>query len=92
MKYRSRMEITADILELALNGERKTRLMYRASLSHPQLTVYLELLISGGLLKYVEERKLYQTTEKGRHFLEISKEMNSMLPPQNKPPGEETIT
>lgn len=85
------MDITADILELALNGERKTRLMYRASLSHPQLTVYLELLTSGGLLKYVEDKKLYQTTEKGRRFLEISKEMNSMLPP-NKPPRGETIS
>lgn len=81
------MDIAADILELALNGEAKTRLMYRASLSYQQLKKYLELLTSSGLLKYVDDEKLYQTTERGRHFLETSKEMNSMLP-QNKPPRE----
>jgi predicted transcriptional regulator len=85
VKYRSRMDIAAAILEIAQGGAIKTRIMYRAFLSFPQLKEYLELLLDGGLLEYVPEEKEYYTTEKGKHFLKMYKEVGQMIfPPGNK--------
>jgi predicted transcriptional regulator len=81
VKYRSRMDIAAAILDIAQGGAIKTRIMYRAFLSFPQLKEYLELLLDGGLLQYVEEEKEYYTTEKGRHFLKMYKEVGQMIFP-----------
>jgi predicted transcriptional regulator len=70
-QYRSRIEIAADILEIAKNGARKTRIMYMGNLSFDLLQKYLDLLVK---LRLVEIRggpeKSYVATEKGRRFLE----------------------
>lgn len=84
MKYRSRMDIAAAILEIAQGGAIKTRIMYRAFLSFPQLKEYLELLQDGGLLDYVAEEKEYYTTEKGRQFLKMYKDVGQMIFPGAK--------
>ena len=42
MKYRSRTEIVAMILEAANGGATKTRIMYKAFLSYAQLREYLQ--------------------------------------------------
>lgn len=81
MKYRSRMDIAADVLEVAQGGAIKTRIMYKAFLSFPQLKEYLELLQDGGLLDYVAEEKEYYTTEKGRQFLKMYKDVGQMIFP-----------
>lgn len=81
MKYRSRMDIAAAILEIAQGGAIKTRIMYKAFLSFPQLKEYLELLLDGGLLEYSEEEKEYYTTEKGKQFLKMYKEVGQMIFP-----------
>ncbi len=81
MKYRSRMDIAAAILEIAQGGAIKTRIMYKAFLSFPQLKEYLELLLDGGLLEYNEEEKEYYTTEKGKQFLKMYKEVGQMIFP-----------
>lgn len=81
MKYRSRMDIAADVLEVAQGGAIKTRIMYKAFLSFPQLKEYLELLQGGGLLDYVAEEKEYYTTEKGRQFLKMYKDVGQMIFP-----------
>ncbi len=81
MKYRSRMDIAAAILEIAQGGAIKTRIMYKAFLSFPQLKEYLELLQDGGLLDYVAEEKEYYTTEKGRQFLKMYKDVGQMIFP-----------
>ncbi|WP_415282282.1 winged helix-turn-helix domain-containing protein [Candidatus Nitrososphaera sp. FF02] len=81
MKYRSRMDIAAAILEIAQGGAIKTRIMYKAFLSFPQLKEYLELLLDGGLLEYVEEEKEYYTTEKGKQFLKMYKDVGQMIFP-----------
>ena len=44
MKYRSRTDIAAAILEIALDGSIKTKITYRAFLSFPQLKEYLSVL------------------------------------------------
>jgi predicted transcriptional regulator len=81
VKYRSRMDIAAAILEIAQGGAIKTRIMYKAFLSFPQLKEYLELLQDGGLLDYVAEEKEYYTTEKGRQFLKMYKDVGQMIFP-----------
>ena len=83
MKYRSRMDIAAAILEIAQHGAIKTQIMFRAFLSFPQLKEYLSLLADAGLLKYREEVREYQTTERGMRFLKMYKEVDSMIPNEN---------
>ena len=81
MKYRSRMDIAAAILEIAQGGAIKTRIMYKAFLSFPQLKEYLELLQDGGLLDYVAEEKEYHATERGKRFLKMYKEVGQAILP-----------
>jgi predicted transcriptional regulator len=46
MKYRSRTDIVAQILEAASGeGANKTKIMYKAYLSHDQLKEYLSILM-----------------------------------------------
>jgi predicted transcriptional regulator len=78
------MDIAAAILEIAQGGAIKTRIMYKAFLSFPQLKEYLELLQDGGLLNYVAEEKEYYTTEKGRQFLKMYKDVGQMIFPGAK--------
>lgn len=67
------MDIAAAILDIAQGGSIKTRIMYKAFLSFPQLKEYLDTLTDGGLLKYVEQERVYYTTEKGKRFIKICK-------------------
>lgn len=83
MKYRSRMDIAAAILEIAQDGAIKTRIMYNAFLSFPQLKEYLDLLLKGGLLLHEEGDRTYHTTDKGRRFLKMYREVDKMIPPNN---------
>jgi predicted transcriptional regulator len=71
MKYRSRTDITAQILEAGNGGVTKTKIMYKAFLSYAQLKEYLTVLIENGLLEYIEGEQIYRTTEKGNRFLKI---------------------
>ena len=83
MKYRSRTDIAAAILEIAQGGAIKTRIMYRAFLSFPQLKEYLKLLTDQDLLEHSEDGTLYLTTQKGHRFLKLYKEIDSMVPKEN---------
>lgn len=82
MKYRSRIDIVANILHVAEPGAIKTRIMYRAFLSFPQLKEYLELLTDSGLLAYSDEERLFRTTAKGKHLLRIYGEVGQMISPK----------
>lgn len=69
-RNRSRFEISADILEAAMGGARKTHIMYRANLSFNMLCRYLGLLTTNGLLSPdTSMDELYRTTEKGLIYL-----------------------
>jgi predicted transcriptional regulator len=83
VKYRSRMDIAASMLETADGGALKTRIMYNAFVSFPQLEEYLELLTDAGLIEYVKEEKVYHTTDKGRRFLKMYREVDAMVPREN---------
>ena len=83
MKYRSRTDIAAAILEIALEGAIKTKIMYKAFLSFPQLKDYLSVLHERGLLDYVEAEHEYRTTERGKDFLKMYKDVGQIIFPPN---------
>ncbi|HUG96798.1 MAG TPA: winged helix-turn-helix domain-containing protein [Nitrososphaera sp.] len=81
MKYRSRTDIAAAILEIALDGSIKTRIMYKAFLSFPQLKEYLAVLEAKGLLEHIAIDREYRTTDKGKQFLKMYKDVGHMIFP-----------
>jgi predicted transcriptional regulator len=81
MKYRSRTDITSQILESANGGTSKTRIMYSAFLSYAQLKEYLSVLTENGLLEYEEGENKYKTTAKGLKFLTVYQHMDAIAGP-----------
>jgi predicted transcriptional regulator len=79
MKYRSRSEIIAMILQAANNGATKTRIMYGAYLSYAQVKEYLEFLQNKKLLSYEEGTSQYRLTEKGLQFLRVFDQISDMI-------------
>jgi predicted transcriptional regulator len=75
MKYRSRTEIVATILDSANGGATKTKMMYKAFLSYHQLNEYLTVLIENDLIEYLNGTQTFRTTEKGLNLLKIHNEM-----------------
>jgi predicted transcriptional regulator len=70
-QYRNRLQIAADIIEIAKNGSRKTRIMYLGNLSFELLHRYLEMLVNFGLIQTRDgDSSTYVATEKGLQFLE----------------------
>jgi len=68
-KYRSRLRIIADILHIASDGAKKTRIMYQANLSYKLLCQYLDEVVSARLVTF-EKGKSYVLTNSGERFLE----------------------
>ena len=79
MKYRSRTEIAAMILQSARVGATKTKIMYKAYLSYAQVKEYLRFLQESNLIKYEEGAQIYKVTEKGRHFLQAYDEISDLV-------------
>ncbi len=84
MKYRSRTEIVAMILDAANGGATKTKIMYKAFLSYAQLREYLSVLIENNLIEYIEGLQTYKTTEKGLNFLKMHNEIGELLNTQKQ--------
>lgn len=80
MKYRSRTDIVAQILEAANGGgATKTKIMYKAYLSYAQLKEYLTVLLESGLIEYQEGKQEYRTTAKGIQFLSTYGQIGQMI-------------
>jgi predicted transcriptional regulator len=79
MKYRSRTEITAMILDSASAGATKTKIMYKAYLSYTQLKEYLSYMEQNDLIKYEIGTQLYTVTEKGRKLMHLYDEIDDMV-------------
>ena len=70
-QYRSRIQIAADILEIAKAGSRKTKIMYLGNLSFDLLQKYLDILLKHDLLEvHRGPDTSYVATKKGKQFLE----------------------
>jgi len=70
-RRRNNIEITADILEVAKNGAKKTRIVYQANLNFKVLHEYLAELEKAGLItNSAEGGGLVRTTERGAKYLD----------------------
>lgn len=69
--YRGPLEITANILEVAKAGSRKTRIMYLGNLSFELTQKYLKQLKESQLIEIKDNNgeKIYRLTPKGDQFL-----------------------
>ena len=69
---RSEIEIISEILALAKNGTKKTRILYQTNLSYTQLQNYLFFLLKSDVLREenLNSVKTYKTTDKGIKIME----------------------
>ena len=83
MRYRRQgIEIIMDILEISLNGAKKTHIMHKANLNFSMLRRYLQQLLSKGLLEKIDnpyEDDYYKTTDEGREVLKIYKALRARI-------------
>jgi predicted transcriptional regulator len=68
--YRGRLDIIADILDVARENAKKTQIMYQANLSYKVLQRYLAEIIEASLIYFEDEKRCYGLTDKGREFLD----------------------
>ncbi len=74
---RGELEIMGDILHVAINGARKTEIVYKANLNFTRIERYIPLLEKRGLIEIA--RPLYKTTPKGEEFLRNYQELRKGL-------------
>ena len=75
VKYRGRLEIIVDVLNVATRGAKKTKIMYVANLSYRLLEKYLEETVGLGFMCF--NNNCYEVTERGRTFLEKYNDFSS---------------
>jgi len=69
-RKRSNLEVSADILKVAIGGAKKSHIVYQANLNFAIIKEYLENLARSGLLTApMDDSKLYTTTDKGIAFV-----------------------
>ena len=86
LQHRSRIDIIANILREAIDGAKKTQIMYRCNLSFRQLQIYLSLLIEKKLLQVVHAEggssvEFFEITRKGHAFLKAYNNIRALLTP-----------
>ena len=86
MKYRSRNEIFASILQAASEekgGSKLTKLMYKSFVSYLQLSDFLSELTRHELLIFDAKTKRYSVTERGTKFLDLYLKMDHLIQPED---------
>lgn len=80
-KRRSDIEISADILKVAMNGAKKSHIVYRANLNFDVVKRYLKRLNDAGLINLPSiENRLFKTTPKGREYINQYEHLNTYIP------------
>jgi predicted transcriptional regulator len=74
---RGKLEIIVDILSAALEGARKTEIVYRANLNFHRAEGYIHYLEAKELIE--TSNSVYATTEKGKDFLNEYKMMKDLF-------------
>lgn len=77
---RSFFEIVAEILQVAKDGAKKTRITYSCNLTYGATEEFLTYLLEAGLLKLGNS---YHTTEKGLQFLKVYQTLELLLNTRN---------
>jgi predicted transcriptional regulator len=72
--YRGRLDIIADILQIAKGKAKKTQIMYQANLSYKVLQRYLTEIVEASLIDFELAEQHYVLTQKGHEFLETYKD------------------
>jgi len=75
IKYRSRSEIVALILEAANGGATRTKIM----LTFVHLKGYLSVLLENELIEYDAGGKIYKTTPGGIRLLEVYNQLHELI-------------
>jgi predicted transcriptional regulator len=86
MKYRSRNDIFASILQAASEekeGAKLTKIMYKSFVSYLQLSDFLAELTKHELLMYESKSKRYTVTQKGIKFLDLYLKMDQLIQPED---------
>lgn len=91
VKYRSRTEIIAQILETAKGGASKTKIMYDAYVSYTQLKQYLETLEANELVLLDKTDNHYKTTLKGFVYLTAYGQIRDMTEPRHSMKSSEKL-
>jgi predicted transcriptional regulator len=81
MKYRSRTDIVALILEATQEGAAKTKIIYKAFLSYSQLKDYLSILLERELIEYFDKEQIFRITDKGRRYLYLYSKVMELITP-----------
>jgi predicted transcriptional regulator len=67
-RYRSRLDIMADVIKITITGAKKTQIMFKANLSYKLLQIYMRTLLDEGLISQSDGK--YVATDRGKEFLE----------------------
>ncbi|UCH38288.1 MAG: hypothetical protein JSV76_03800 [Candidatus Bathyarchaeota archaeon] len=78
-KKRSYMKISVDILRVALEGAKKSHIVYKANLNFKIVNGFLDSLSKSGLLNGPNRDRIYQTTQKGSDFIEYYENLEQFL-------------
>jgi predicted transcriptional regulator len=70
---RSRTAISVEILKAAMDGAKKTHIVYSANLNFDMVNRYLVMLEEKGLIEH--KGNIYLTTAKGNEFQVIANEL-----------------
>ena len=74
VNYRDRLDIIADILNVASREAKKTQIMYQANLSYKVLQRYLSEIVTSSLVRFEHNKQCYMLTGKGHEYLDAYKE------------------
>jgi len=73
------------MLQSAIGGATKTKLMYSAFLSHSQVEEYLEFLRAKRLISFIADKKRYVPTDRGIQFLKMYGEIKDTVTIEGTP-------
>ncbi len=81
---RSDVEIAAAILKVALNGAKKSHIVFKANLNFQLGKKYLTRLINSGLIVSSDDRsRIFSTTDKGTEYLKYFEGFKQFMPLPN---------
>jgi predicted transcriptional regulator len=78
---RSDMEISTAILQVALNGAKKSHIIYKANINFQLGKKYLTRLIKSGLIEGPDNgNRVFSTTDKGVEYLKYFEGFKQFMP------------
>jgi predicted transcriptional regulator len=77
---RNNMDISVQILKIAMNGAKKSHIVYRANLNFEIVKKYLKRLYESGLINLPSiSNRFFQTTTKGEEYIHSYENLNGYI-------------